>query len=174
MARSLILHTYSYIVSLVHNQWRSWKHAIDINHFSRNAIGGTKIPGQIEIVVDLGSLCNPCYTEPETCEGHGCNNSVEVSRWIVWVCRYVDKQNPILWGSARPLMFIHLLRWLLLMHPGIELGHHLKTNWVYVLVSWTWKLMSGMQLHAFLFRNIPGVRLTNTIAIVDCFPKLSN
>lgn len=115
--KSINFYTYSHIVSLVHNQWRSWKLAIDIDHLSRNAIGGSKIPGQIEIVVDLGSLGNPCYTEPETCWGHGCDNFVRKSRWILWICRYVHEQNPILWGSVSLLMFIHLLRWLLLMHP---------------------------------------------------------
>ena len=70
-------YTYSHIVPLVYNQWRSWELAIDINHISRNAIGGSKIPGQIEIVVDLCSLGNPCYAETETCEGHGCDNSVQ-------------------------------------------------------------------------------------------------
>ena len=75
--KTFCFYTYSHIVSLVHNQWRSWKLAIDIDHLSRNAIGGSKIPGQIEIVVDLGSLSNPYYTEAETCEGHGCDNSVQ-------------------------------------------------------------------------------------------------
>lgn len=54
---------------------------------------------------------------------------------------------------------------------GIESRHHLKTKWK---SSWSWMLTAGMLADAFLFRNIPGSRLTNTIAIVDCFHGLSN
>ena len=80
---SRLLIFYSHIVPLIHDQWRSLKPAIDKNHISLETIRGSRAPGQVECVMDLGSPGKRCHTEAETGKGHGCDNSNLLRPWAV-------------------------------------------------------------------------------------------
>lgn len=80
---SRLLVFYSHIVPLIHNQWWSWKPVIDKNHIPLEAIRGSRGPGQVECVMDLGSPGKRCHTEAETGKGHGCENSNRLNSWTV-------------------------------------------------------------------------------------------